>query len=161
MSDTQQVPADPAEARARHDELARTVRNARYRYYVLSAPDLADAEFDGLLQELERIEERHPELRTAASPTQQVGAPPDTAFPPVTHPEPMLSLDNAFSREELAAWAARVQRALTSDAEPAEMDRLPLDLDEEELAAADPAAAAPDDAPRISSRAGGASRWSR
>ncbi|MFP4311077.1 MAG: NAD-dependent DNA ligase LigA [Nitriliruptoraceae bacterium] len=104
------VPEDPHEARARHDELARRVRTARYRYYVLSAPDLTDADFDALVRELEELEEAHPELKTPSSPTQQVGAPPDTAFPPVTHPQPMLSLDNAFSREELEAWAERVRR---------------------------------------------------
>ena len=137
MSATPEVPTDPAAARARHDELARSIRTARYRYYVLSAPDLADAQFDAMVQELERLEEEHPQLQTPSSPTRQVGAPPDTAFPPVTHPEPMLSLDNAFSKEELDAWAERVRRGLASDAPPEE-------LDEEEFAAADPA-----DAPRV------------
>jgi len=106
------VPAERAEARTRHDELSRTIRDARYRYYVLSDPRFSDAEFDALLRELEAIEDAHPDLRTASSPTQQVGAPVDSAFPPVEHPQPMLSLDNAFSREELEAWAARVQRGL-------------------------------------------------
>ena len=131
MSD---VPTDPREARARHDELARTIRDARYRYYVLSSPQITDAEFDGLLRELEAIEEEHPRLVTASSPTQQVGAPRDAAFPPVEHPQPMLSLDNAFSREELDAWADRVQRGLAAAAGRA--------ADEEQ---ADPA-----DAPRAS-----------
>ncbi|MEX2549273.1 MAG: NAD-dependent DNA ligase LigA [Nitriliruptoraceae bacterium] len=110
------VPTQRTEARTRHDELSRTIRDARYRYYVLSDPRLADAEFDALLGELEAIEEAHPDLRTATSPTQQVGAPVDTAFPPVEHPEPMLSLDNAFSRDELEAWTARVERGLGDDA---------------------------------------------
>ncbi|MFU8839473.1 MAG: NAD-dependent DNA ligase LigA [Nitriliruptoraceae bacterium] len=119
------VPTDPAEARRRHDDLARQVRSARYRYYVLSAPDITDADFDALLRALEAIEEAHPHLRTPASPTQQVGAPVDTAFPPVTHPQPMLSLDNAFSKEELEAWADRVQR--NTDAPVAYVCELKID----------------------------------
>ncbi|MCC5947507.1 MAG: NAD-dependent DNA ligase LigA [Nitriliruptoraceae bacterium] len=96
--------------RARHDELARAIRDARYRYYVLSDPPMPDGEFDGLVRELEQLEADHPSLITPSSPSQQVGAPTDSAFPPVEHPLPMLSLDNAFSREELEAWATRVTR---------------------------------------------------
>jgi DNA ligase (NAD+) len=105
---------DLAAARARHDELARAVRDARYRYYVLSDPPMTDAEFDERFQELLDLEAAHPSLVTPASPTQQVGAPVDAAFPPYRHPQPMLSLDNAFSREELDAWAQRVERGLAS-----------------------------------------------
>ncbi|MGM0617859.1 MAG: NAD-dependent DNA ligase LigA [Actinomycetota bacterium] len=163
MSEHPEVPSDLQEARARHDELSRTIRTARYRYYVLSAPDLPDAEFDALVRELEAIEQAHPELRTPTSPTQQVGAPLDTAFPPVTHPRPMLSLDNAFSREELDAWSERVQRSLavvtgsagadratSAQAEPEPEAPAPDgagsvdELDETAVAEADP-----DDAPRI------------
>ena len=111
-----EAPADLATARARHDALSRVLRDARYRYYVLSDPPMTDAEFDELLRELEAIEDAHPELVTADSPTQQVGAPTDDAFPPFTHPEPMLSLDNAFSREEFTDWADRVRRGLGDDA---------------------------------------------
>jgi DNA ligase (NAD+) len=99
-------------ARARHDELARTLRDARYRYYVLSDLSMADATFDALLRELEELEREHPELVTPSSPTQQVGAPTDAAFAPVVHPSPMRSLDNAFDRDEVLAWGARVQRGL-------------------------------------------------
>ena len=108
---------DLAAARDRHDELVRVIRDARYRYYVLSDPAMPDAEFDELYRELEAIEDAHPSLVTPDSPTQQVGAPRDTAFPPFRHPEPMLSLDNAFSREELVEWAARVRRGLAGGAE--------------------------------------------
>jgi DNA ligase (NAD+) len=116
----QAVPAvtrtdDPVAVRARHDELARTIRDARYRYYVLSDPPMSDAEFDRLLQELLELEAAHPALVNSASPSQQVGAPRDSAFPPYRHPQPMLSLDNAFSREELDAWAQRVERVLGDD----------------------------------------------
>jgi DNA ligase (NAD+) len=108
---TASAPA-PAAARARHDEIARAVREARYRYYVLSAPGLSDADFDALIRELEALEASHPELRTPDSPTQEVGAPLDEAFPPFHHLEPMASLDNVFSADDLRAWADRVQRSL-------------------------------------------------
>ncbi len=98
--------------RARHDELARAIRDARYRYYVLSEPPMPDAAFDALLRELEALEAEHPGLRTPSSPTQQVGAPLDTAFAPLRHLEPMGSLDNAFDRAEVEAWADRVRRGL-------------------------------------------------
>jgi DNA ligase (NAD+) len=111
------VDEDLDAARARHDELSRTIRDARYRYYVLSDPPVTDAEFDELFRELLTLEERHPSLVTPSSPTQQVGAPIDTAFPPARHPQPMLSLDNAFSRDELVAWAERVTRRLGDDAD--------------------------------------------
>jgi len=103
---------DLASARSRHDELARSVRDARYRYYVLSDLAMADADFDSLLRELEAIEEQFPELRTPDSPTQQVGAILDAAFPPFEHLEPMQSLDNVFSEADLRAWADRVHRGL-------------------------------------------------
>ncbi|MDX1510723.1 MAG: NAD-dependent DNA ligase LigA [Nitriliruptorales bacterium] len=106
-----QVP-DVEAARARHDKLSRILRDARYRYYVLSDPPMTDAEFDQLLRELEAIEAEHPSLVTPASPSQQVGAPIDETFPPFQHLEPMLSLDNAFDVEELAAWAGRVVNGL-------------------------------------------------
>jgi DNA ligase (NAD+) len=121
------VPSDLHEARRRHDELARTLRDARYRYYVLSNPPMTDAEFDAGLRELEALEAAHPQLLTPSSPTQQVGAPRDTAFPPVVHPQPMLSLDNAFSRDELLAWAERVVRSLGSGATPRFVCELKID----------------------------------
>ena len=100
----------PVAAADRHAELSRVVEEHRFRYYVLDQPTVSDAEFDALLRELEALEEAHPPLRTPDSPTQQVGAPAGTTFAPVTHLERMLSLDNAFTDEELAAWAARVER---------------------------------------------------
>jgi len=99
-------------ARARHDELTRTIRDARYRYYVLSDPTMPDASFDAALRELEALEAEYPEFVHDGSPTQQVGAPADSAFAPVQHLTPMLSLDNAFDRDEVVAWAARVERGL-------------------------------------------------
>jgi DNA ligase (NAD+) len=104
--------ADIHEARAEHDRLTREVREARYRYYVLSEPTMADAEFDARFRRLEELERSFPELQTPDSPTQQVGAPLDEAFPPFTHLEPMQSLDNVFSEDDLRAWADRVARGL-------------------------------------------------
>ncbi len=118
MSD---IPSDPRAARARHDELARLLRDARYRYDVLSDPPMPDADYDALFRELQALEAEHPVLVTATSPTQQVGSAPSGAFPPFDHLQPMLSLDNAFSREELDAWAQRVVRGLATE-EEAEAD---------------------------------------
>ena len=108
--------ADLAAARTRHDELSRLIRDARYRYYVLSDLAMPDVEFDALLHELEAIEEAHPALQTPDSPTQQVGAPGDLAFPPWEHLEAMQSLDNVFSEADLRAWADRVRRGLPAGA---------------------------------------------
>jgi len=101
-----------AAAQRRHDEVSRTVRDARYRYYVLSDLAMPDAEFDKLMAELEAIEADFPALRTPDSPTQQVGAPIDEAFPPFEHLEAMQSLDNVFGEDELRAWSERVVRGL-------------------------------------------------
>ncbi|BDE13137.1 MULTISPECIES: NAD-dependent DNA ligase LigA [Mycobacterium] len=90
-------------------DLAEEVREHQFRYYVRDAPIITDAEFDQLLRRLEALEADHPELRTPDSPTQLVGgAGFATEFEPADHLERMLSLDNAFSSEELAAWAARI-----------------------------------------------------
>ncbi|MFX4273105.1 NAD-dependent DNA ligase LigA [Propionibacteriaceae bacterium Y1685] len=103
--------AEPtAEQRDRHGELAEQITDARWRYYVLDQPTMADGEFDTLMRELEALEEAAPALRTPDSPTQQVGAPPSTTFTPVTHLQPLQSLDNAFSREEVDKWWQRAVR---------------------------------------------------
>ncbi len=101
-----------AAAQQRHDEVSRIVRDARYRYYVLSDLAMPDAEFDALMAELEAIEAEFPVLRTPDSPTQQVGAPIDEAFPPFEHLEAMMSLDNVFGEADLRAWSERVVRGL-------------------------------------------------
>ncbi|KAB1910642.1 NAD-dependent DNA ligase LigA [Micromonospora sp. AMSO31t] len=103
--------AEPTpEARERHATLSQELTEHQYRYYVLDAPTVSDAEFDKQLRELEALEEQYPALRTPDSPTQRVGGTFSTDFTPVTHAERMLSLDNAFADEELAAWAERVER---------------------------------------------------
>lgn len=99
----------PAE---RIDELRRLIRHHEERYFVLDQPEIADAEFDALVKELERLEADHPDLVTGDSPTQRVGGRVAAGFATVAHAEPMLSLDNAYSEDELRAFDARVRRGL-------------------------------------------------
>ena len=96
-------------------KLKNQLRDAIYRYYVLDRPELTDAQYDRLFRELVELEEAHPELRTADSPTQQVGTPLQSSFATVRHLAPMQSLDNAFDEQEVAAFVARVQRGLGHD----------------------------------------------
>ncbi|MFE2924895.1 NAD-dependent DNA ligase LigA [Streptomyces goshikiensis] len=108
--------AVPAAVREQHALLAEQVEEHRFRYYVSDQPVVSDAEFDRLLRSLEALEEQYPQLRTPDSPTQKVAGAYETDFASVVHRERMLSLDNAFDDEELAAWAERVARdANTSD----------------------------------------------
>jgi DNA ligase (NAD+) len=93
-----------------HQELTEQIEEARFRYYVLDDPTLSDADFDKRLRRLEELEEQFPELRTPDSPTQKVGGAVSTEFTAVDHLEPMQSLDNAFSFEELETWQARLSR---------------------------------------------------
>lgn len=88
-----------------------------YRYYVLDDPEISDSEYDRLFRQLQELEEKHPNLITSDSPTQRVGASPLDAFETVSHAVPMLSLDNAFSYEELREFDARVKRFLETDDE--------------------------------------------
>ena len=109
------IPPDPVddvpeEARHRWAELAEEIRGHQFAYYVKDAPVVSDGEFDALVRQLEALEEEHPGLRVPDSPTQVVGGTFSTEFTAVDHLERMLSLDNAFSTEELVAWAERVER---------------------------------------------------
>lgn len=97
-------------------ELRRKISYHRYRYYVLDAPLIGDAEFDELYRELEELEEAHPELVTPDSPTQRVGAEPLDAFEKVDHPAPILSLASGQDVEDLQAWRTRIGRLLPEDA---------------------------------------------
>lgn len=106
-----------ASARQRAAKLREQIDEANHRYHVLDAPVLTDAEYDALLRELEALEESQPELRTADSPTQRVGAAARGEFAPVQHAKPMLSLANAFSEQEVRDFVARIAAA-TGDAEP-------------------------------------------
>jgi len=96
----------------RVQQLRTAIDEANYLYYVLDAPTLPDAEYDRLLRELQEIESANPEQRTSDSPTQRVGAGPLKAFPEVEHVIPMLSLNNAFSEAEVAAFDRRVREGL-------------------------------------------------
>jgi DNA ligase (NAD+) len=100
----------PDEVRHRWTELAEEIREHQFAYYVKDAPVVSDAEFDTLLRDLEALEEEHPALRVPDSPTQLVGGTFSTEFRAVDHLERMLSLDNAFSTEEVDQWAERVER---------------------------------------------------
>lgn len=89
-----------------------------YRYYVLNDPVIADADYDRLYHELSQLEDEHPELITADSPTQRAGSDLTEGFPKVRHPSPVLSLSNAFSADDLLAWEERNQRLLPADTQP-------------------------------------------
>ncbi|HEX5542432.1 MAG TPA: NAD-dependent DNA ligase LigA [Micromonospora sp.] len=118
--------AEPtAAARERHAALSEEIDNHQYRYYVLDAPEISDAEFDALMRELMALEEAYPSLRTPDSPSQRVGYTFATQFTPVAHAERMMSLDNAFDEAELAAWATRVAR--DAGEEPAFLCELKVD----------------------------------
>lgn len=101
-----------ASAEARVKELRRLIEHHNYRYYVLDQPEIPDAEFDRLFRELQQLENEHPELVTEDSPTQRVGGQPIDKFREVKHAVPMLSLDNAFSEEEMAEFDRRVRERL-------------------------------------------------
>ncbi len=91
------------------EKLRDELRRHEHLYYVLDAPEIGDAEYDALMNELKKLEAEHPELVTPDSPTQRVGGKPAEGFKKAQHSRPMLSLDNAYSAEELAAWAGRVR----------------------------------------------------
>ena len=99
----------------RIEELREEIDYHRYRYYVLNDPVISDAEFDRLYEELEALEEEHPELRTPDSPTQRVGAEPLDSFEKVEHPAPILSLQSAQNMDEVRAWRTRIGRLLPED----------------------------------------------
>ena len=106
MGDTFTLPFDPA---IRAEQLRADLRRHEHLYYVQDAPEITDAAYDALMNELKRIEAGHPELLTPDSPTQRVGGKPAEGFKKVRHSRAMLSLDNAYSAEELADWDRRVR----------------------------------------------------
>jgi len=111
---TEPLTADVA-ARQRHAALAGEITEHLHRYHVLDSPVISDAQYDALYRELVGLEDRYPDLRTPDSPTQRVGDVISTDFAPVEHLERLLSLDNAFSAEELDGWAARTERLAGPD----------------------------------------------
>jgi DNA ligase (NAD+) len=98
----------------RAQELRELIEYHNEQYFVFDAPEVADAEFDALVKELRELEGAHPELITPDSPTQRPGGRPASTFSPVEHRARMLSLDNAFSRDELLAWGTRVEKLVPS-----------------------------------------------
>ncbi|MEU2333575.1 NAD-dependent DNA ligase LigA [Streptomyces sp. NPDC013172] len=104
--------AVPAEAREQHAQLAEQIEEHRFRYYVKDAPVVSDAEFDRLLKTLEALEDQYPPLRTPDSPTQKVAGSYETEFTSVEHRERMMSLDNTFNDDDLAAWVERIHKEL-------------------------------------------------
>jgi DNA ligase (NAD+) len=106
----EQTPPDLAAARDEAQTLTTRILEARDAYYGEDAVIVDDAEYDGWMHRLEALERLFPELQSQDSPTQTVGAARNTLFAPVRHVEPMLSLDNVFSRDEFLEWAAKVER---------------------------------------------------
>jgi DNA ligase (NAD+) len=107
--------AVPEKARMRVEALRRDIETHNYRYYVLDAPTIPDAEYDEWFRELVELETAYPELASADSPTRRVGGAPLEEFPQVTHRTPMLSLNNAFTDEDVAGFDRRVREALGRD----------------------------------------------
>jgi len=125
----------PTEAVERAEQLRELIDYHNERYFVFDEPEVSDAEFDALVRELRELETEYPSLVTPDSPTQRPGGRPVSTFAPVTHRVPMLSLDNAFSREELLAWGARLERLVSEPigfvAEP-KLDGLAISLQYEQ-----------------------------
>jgi DNA ligase (NAD+) len=115
VASSNRSPGTAAARDARAAELRRQLDQASYEYYVLDRPSLADNAYDALFRELQELEAAHPELRTPDSPTQRVGAAPQSQLPKHTHLVPMLSLGNAFTDDDVAAWDERIER-LVGDA---------------------------------------------
>lgn len=104
-----------AEARRRVKQLREEIEQHNYNYFVLNQPTISDAEYDRLLRELQKLEEQFPTLISPTSPTQRIGAPPQTEFRTVRHSIPMLSLANAFSDDEVREFDARLRKLAAID----------------------------------------------
>ena len=102
------MPAAAKDLGKKIESLRDKIRHHESLYYVLDSPEISDAEFDKLMQQLKQLETEHPDLITSDSPTQRVGGKPREGFVKVPHSSPMLSLDNTYSEEELRAWERRV-----------------------------------------------------
>ncbi|MFC1971152.1 NAD-dependent DNA ligase LigA [Chloroflexota bacterium] len=105
---------NPDKAKASIDRLRSEINHHNYRYHVLDSPEISDAEYDGLMRELEELEGQYPQFLAPDSPTQRVGAAPVEAFGVVEHPLPLLSLGNAFSKDELLNWYMRTVKLVGS-----------------------------------------------
>ncbi len=115
MSGVRPVGSDPVSARKRAAELRRLIEHHNYRYHVLDDPEIDDSAYDVLFDELQALEDEHPELVTPDSPTQRVGAPPTAGFTKVAHLSPMGSLEKVTTREALEKWEGDVRKRLATD----------------------------------------------
>lgn len=115
------------EVKQRIEALKREINRHRYRYHVLDQPEISDAAWDSLKKELADLEAAYPQFITPDSPTQRVGGKPLDTFSKVSHPEPMLSLNDAFSREDMEAWEERIRKLLPRDAPRAYFCELKID----------------------------------
>ena len=120
------IPSGADAVAPRVEELRRLIAYHDDRYYQLDSPEISDADYDALIGELRMLEDAHPELVTADSPTRRVGA-PTVLFSPVQHRSPMMSLDDAFGIEELHAWFDRMARAAPETVEAAFVCELKID----------------------------------
>src|SRR5437870_1626072 len=102
----------PQDSRREVERLRQEIEHHNYRYYVLDDPVVTDEEYDTLFRRLQALEEAHPELRSPDSPTQRVGAAPLAEFATVRHRQPMLSLQNVTTPEEMAAFDERARKFL-------------------------------------------------
>ncbi len=102
------MPTATKDIQKKIDALRDKIRHHEYRYYVLDDPEISDAEFDKLMEQLKSVEAEHPDLITPDSPTQRVGGKPREGFLKVRHSSPMLSLDNTYSEDELRDWERRI-----------------------------------------------------
>lgn len=116
VADQEDVTEVPDEARTRHRDLSEELDRHNFAYYVLDQPTISDGQYDALMTELKALEAAHPALVTPDSPSQKVNGGFAATFSPVQHLERMQSLDNAFSSDELSAWAARVEREVGTGA---------------------------------------------
>src|SRR6478672_10799557 len=106
----------PARAKQRHSELVHEIRAHDYRYYVLDDPTIGDREYDALYKELRSLEDAHPELATADSPTRRVGGALRSDLRTVRHVERMMSLDNTYTEADLGEFLRRVEEGLHTGA---------------------------------------------
>ena len=104
--------AELGKVKQRIEQLRAEINHHNYRYHVLDSPEISDAEYDALMRELKQLEEQYPQFLTPDSPTQRVGATPLEAFGVVEHPLPLLSLGNAFSKDELFTWHSRISKLI-------------------------------------------------
>lgn len=116
-----------SEAAAQINDLRHRLREANYAYYVENAPTLSDEEWDSLLNRLKALEAQYPELITEDSPTQQVGAAPQSSFRTIQHPHRMMSLDNAFNEMDIEGFEASIRRALAYEGELDYLAELKID----------------------------------